>query len=49
MTNQRARDLGIRFPGAPGTSNNAITDVSDIAVGHSTIIGGQLVSAATNR
>jgi len=44
MANQRARDLGIRFRGTPGTPNNAITDVSDVAVGHSTIIGGQLVT-----
>ena len=35
----RGRDLGIPFPGTPGP-NNAITDVTGIAVGHSTIIRG---------
>jgi D-aminopeptidase len=44
MTNQRARELGIRFPGTPGTPNNSSTDISDVAVGHSTINGGQLVT-----
>jgi len=36
----RARDLGIPFTGTPGTYN-AITDVSGVEVGHSTIISGQ--------
>jgi D-aminopeptidase len=36
----RARDLGARFDGTPG-SNNAITDVKDVEVGVSTIIRGQ--------
>ena len=36
---QRGRELGIPFPGTPGT-NNAITDVAGVAVGHSTIIRG---------
>ena len=35
----RGRELGIPFPGTPGT-NNAITDVAGVAVGHSTIIRG---------
>lgn len=35
----RGRELGIPFPGIPGP-NNAITDVSGVAVGHSTIIRG---------
>ena len=35
----RARDLGVPFDGRPGPLN-AITDVSGIEVGHSTIIRG---------
>ncbi len=35
----RARDLGIPFDGTPGQFN-AITDVQDVEVGHSTIISG---------
>jgi len=35
----RARDLGIPFVGTPGPEN-AITDVSGVAVGYSTIIEG---------
>ena len=35
----RARDLGIPFEGTPGT-NNAITDVAGIEVGHTTLISG---------
>lgn len=35
----RARDLGIIFDGTPG-SNNSITDVRGVEVGHSTIIRG---------
>jgi len=36
---KRIRDLGINLPGIPG-SNNAITDVSGVAVGHHNIIQG---------
>ena len=36
----RARDLGIPFDGTPG-SNNAITDVSGVLVGHTTLISGE--------
>jgi D-aminopeptidase len=36
---ERARDLGIRFEGRPGTYN-AITDVAGVEVGYSTIIKG---------
>jgi len=36
----RARQLGLPLPGIPGT-NNAITDVAGVEVGHSTIIRGQ--------
>lgn len=36
----RARALGIPFKGTPGQWN-AITDVPDVAVGHSTIIAGE--------
>ena len=36
----RARDLGIPFPGDPG-SLNAITDVAGVRVGHTTIIEGE--------
>ncbi|WP_420448862.1 P1 family peptidase [Candidatus Palauibacter sp.] len=36
----RARDLGIPFPGLPGTLN-AITDVAGVRVGHATIIEGE--------
>jgi D-aminopeptidase len=36
----RARDLGIPFDGAPGPLN-AITDVSGVAVGHTTLISGE--------
>ena len=35
----RARDLGIRFDGVPGAFN-AITDVSGVRVGHTTLIRG---------
>jgi len=35
----RARDLGIPFEGTPGTFN-AITDVSGVEVGHTTLISG---------
>ncbi len=36
----RARDLGVPFDGVPG-SENAITDVAGVTVGHSTIISGE--------
>jgi D-aminopeptidase len=36
----RARDLGVPFDGTPGPLN-AITDVSGIAVGHTTLISGE--------
>jgi len=36
----RGRDLGIPFPGQTGT-NNAITDVAGVAVGHVTLIEGE--------
>ena len=36
---KRIRDLGINLPGTPGP-NNAITDVSGVAVGHHSIIQG---------
>ena len=36
----RARDLGVPFDGTPGPLN-AITDVSGVAVGHTTIIAGE--------
>ncbi len=36
---QRARDLHIPFDGTPGP-NNAITDVSGVEVGHTTLISG---------
>jgi D-aminopeptidase len=39
QTQVRARDLGVPLPGTPGT-NNAITDVAGVEVGHSTIISG---------
>lgn len=35
----RARDLGIPFPGKPG-EHNAITDVAEVTVGHTTLISG---------
>ena len=36
----RARDLGVPFDGTPGP-NNAITDVSGVLVGHTTLISGE--------
>jgi D-aminopeptidase len=36
----RARDLGVPFDGIPGPLN-AITDVSGVAVGHTTLISGE--------
>ncbi len=36
----RARDLGIPFEGMPG-SLNAITDVRDVQVGHTTLVSGE--------
>ena len=35
----RARDLGVPFDGTPGP-NNAITDVGNVMVGHTTLISG---------
>jgi len=40
QTRPRGRDLGIPFPGKTGP-NNAITDISGIAVGHVTLIEGE--------
>lgn len=39
-TKPRARDLGVPFDGVPG-SNNAITDVKGVEVGHTTLISGE--------
>ncbi|HEU4876093.1 MAG TPA: P1 family peptidase, partial [Pyrinomonadaceae bacterium] len=39
QTRPRGRDLGIPFPGTTGP-NNAITDVTGIAIGHVTLIEG---------
>ena len=36
----RARDLGVPFVGTPGP-NNAITDVTGVHVGHTTLISGE--------
>lgn len=41
---ERARDLGVRFPGEPGPLN-AITDVGEIEVGHTTLIAGENAAA----
>ncbi len=40
MANKRARDLGIPFRGTPGR-HNAITDVSGVEVGLTTVISGE--------
>jgi D-aminopeptidase len=40
QTQPRSRDLGIPFEGTPGTLN-AITDVSGVEVGHTTLIAGR--------
>lgn len=40
QTKPRARDLGVPFDGTPG-SNNAITDVKAVEVGHTTLISGE--------
>ncbi|MDP7524446.1 MAG: P1 family peptidase, partial [Arenicellales bacterium] len=40
MTKSRGRTLGLDFPGNPGT-DNAITDVTGVAVGYSTVIEGE--------
>jgi D-aminopeptidase len=40
LAKQRARDLGVPFDGIPGPLN-AITDVSGVAVGHTTLISGE--------
>src|SRR4249920_3051616 len=39
-TKARARDLGVPFDGTPGPLN-AITDVSGVTVGHTTLISGE--------
>ena len=39
-TKPRARDLGVPFDGTPGP-NNAITDVTGVTVGHTTLISGE--------
>src|SRR6476660_1336570 len=39
-TKPRARDLGVPFDGNPGALN-AITDVSGVTVGHTTLISGE--------
>ena len=36
----RARDLGVPFDGTPGKFN-AITDVSGVLVGHTTLVSGE--------
>src|SRR5580700_9091441 len=36
----RARDLGVPFDGTPGPLN-AITDVSGVTVGHTTLVSGE--------
>ena len=38
---RRARDLGIRIGTLPAGPNNAITDVSGVGVGHTTLISGE--------
>src|SRR5690242_21693478 len=40
QTAPRARDLGVPFDGTPGPLN-AITDVSGVEVGHTTLIAGE--------
>ena len=40
MAKDRARDLNIPFTGTPG-KYNAITDVSGVQIGHTTIISGK--------
>ena len=40
QTKERARDLGVPFDGVAG-ANNAITDVKDVEVGHTTLISGE--------
>jgi L-aminopeptidase/D-esterase-like protein len=40
QTKLRARDLGVPFDGAPGPLN-AITDVSGVGVGHTTLVSGE--------
>src|SRR5262245_2588278 len=40
QTKPRARDLGVPFDGTPGPQN-AITDVSGVLVGHTTLISGE--------
>ena len=40
MTEKRARELGLDLPGMPG-QHNAITDVSGLMVGYTTLISGE--------
>ncbi len=40
QTKPRARDLGVPFDGTPGT-HNAITDVTGVEVGYTTLISGE--------
>ena len=40
QTKPRARDLGVPFDGTPGPLN-AITDVTGVEVGHTTLISGE--------
>ncbi|MEX2264886.1 MAG: P1 family peptidase [Bryobacteraceae bacterium] len=42
QTRVRARDLGVPFTGAPGTTNS-IVDVAGVTVGHTTLIEGSAV------
>jgi D-aminopeptidase len=41
MEKKRARDAGIKIGHLPTGPNNAITDVGDVRVGHSTIVRGE--------
>ena len=43
QTRPRARDLGVPFDGKPGPLN-AITDVQEVEVGHTTLISGDVAS-----
>ncbi|MDP2436340.1 MAG: P1 family peptidase [archaeon] len=36
----RARDLGVPFPGVPAGAHNALTDISGVLLGHSTLVCG---------
>ena len=41
MEKKRARDAGIKIGHLPTGPNNAITDVGNVCVGHSTIVRGE--------